>query len=255
MVVELPTAASESALPARSPDLSLRIIVERHILEEIRLGQIKPGDRLHEAKLAEAVGVSLTPVREALFRLAHDGVIVHKPRRGFFLSELSPEQVDEIVTLRASLESLAAARAAIHIRPEEISELERTIEEGVQAARAGEPVRNADCNASFHAQIIRAARHSLLERAWRMMAPLRWLLVPVSVPALDDAWIADWEARHLKLLDAIRSGDPTFAEQASRDHVFVGAHGARVRQERTTRDLRQEHATRARDKSTKTKKE
>lgn len=215
----------------RAQDRSLRNVVERHILGEIRLGNLKPGDRLHESRLAQAVDVSLTPVREALFRLAHDGVVVHKPRRGFFLAELGPQQMQEIVTLRAALESLAAAHAAVRIQADELAELERIVEEGVCAARAGDPVRNAECNAAFHALIVRAARHALLERAVGVIAPLRWLLMPASAPELSEAFIVDWEQRHRRLLDAIRSGQPERAEEAARDHVFAGAHGARVRQE------------------------
>jgi DNA-binding GntR family transcriptional regulator len=212
--------------PARVQDTSLRHVVERHILSEIRRGTLRPGDRLHESQLAKAVGVSLTPVREALFRLAQAGVIDHRPRQGFFLAELGPEQLEELVSLRAALEGLAASRASTRIRPAEIEELERVIEEGVRAARAGDPVRNAECNASFHSLIVQAARHSLLERAWQQIAPLRWLLMPAVAPAVDEAWIEDWEARHRGLLAAITSGDPERAEEAARAHLHQRSHAA-----------------------------
>jgi DNA-binding GntR family transcriptional regulator len=244
MVLELLSLAREGDVPQRARDHGLRIVVERHILAEIRLGHFQPGDRLHEAKLAEAVGVSPTPVREALFRLAHDGVVVHKPRRGFFLAEFGTKQMADVLTLRAALEGLAAAQAATHILPEEIADLERLIDEGVHAARAGDPLRTAECNAAFHALLIRAARHSLLERAWSVIAPLRWLLIPASAPQLTPDGIADWEARHRRLLDAVRSGKPDLAEQAARDHVFVSAHGARVRRERAGRQARDAARTR-----------
>jgi DNA-binding GntR family transcriptional regulator len=210
--------------------------VERHILGEIRRGALRPGDRLHESQLAKAVGVSLTPVREALFRLAQAGVIDHQPRQGFFLAELGPEQLEELVSLRAALEGLAASRAATRIRPEEIEGLERAIEEGVRAARAGDPVRNAECNAAFHSLVVQAARHSLLERAWQQIAPLRWLLMPAIAPAVDDAWIEDWEARHRGLLAAITSGDPERAEEAARAHTYISAHTPRQLQARATAD-------------------
>ena len=218
--------------PARVQDTSLRHIVERHILSEIRRGALRPGDRLHESQLAKAVGVSLTPVREALFRLAQAGVIDHRPRQGFYLAELGPEQLEELVSLRAALEGLGAARAATRISAEEVAELERTIEEGVRAARAGDPVRNAECNAAFHSLIVKAARHALLDRAWQQIAPLRWLLVPASAPAVDEAWIDDWEARHRGLLAAITSGEPERAEEAARAHTYISAHTPRELQTR-----------------------
>jgi DNA-binding GntR family transcriptional regulator len=218
-----------SAPAAGAQDRSLRSAVERHILDEVRRGRLRPGDRLVEAALAGTLGVSLTPVREALFHLVHSGLIVHRPRRGFYLAELGPAQVDELFTLRAALEGLAAAQAAPRLRPQEAAELERLIDAGVAAARAGDALGNAECNAAFHALVIRAARHTLLERAWGLVTPLRWLLMPAAVPALSEAETVDWERRHRRLLEALRSGDPQRAEAAAREHVVQSARRPRQR--------------------------
>ena len=214
-----PAAVPTSGLaaPPRRPNLSHR--VERLVLEQISQGILRPGDRLQEASLARALGVSPTPVREAIQRLVHDGVVVHRPRRGYFLAAMGPDEIEQIYTFRAMLEGLAAARAATRISPEDLRDLESLIEEGAQAAREGDPLRNAECNARFHSLILAAAQYPLVERAWRLLAPLRWLLAPAAVPAMSDSQIAGWVTRHRALLDALRSGDPSTAEAAARSHI------------------------------------
>src|SRR5687767_13627630 len=189
-------------------------------MEQIRSGALRPGERLQEGPIARTLGVSLTPVREALLRLVHDGVVVHRPRRGYFLAEMGPDHIEEIYTFRAVIEGLAAARLTTRLTPQDVSRLEALIEEGAQAARDGDALRNAECNAHFHTLILAAAQHSLLERAWRMLSPLRWLLAPAAVPALNEAEVDQWVARHRLLLDALRSGNPTVAEEAARAHIL-----------------------------------
>ena len=218
----LPIALGTTALrpDALSREATLSHRVERHILDQIRQGALGPGDRLQEGPIARALGVSFTPVREAIKRLVHDGVVVHRPRRGHFLAEMGPDEIEQIYTFRAMLEGLAAARAAARISPEELRQLESLIEEGARAARDGDPLRNAECNARFHALVLAAAHYPLLERAWRLLTPLRWLLAPAAVPAVSAPQIADWVARHRALVDALRSGDATTAEAAARAHIL-----------------------------------
>ena len=218
-----PAGAFRAPLPpaaplSREPNLSHR--VERHILDQVRQGALRPGDRLQETPIARALGVSLTPVREAIQRLVHDGVVVHRPRRGYFLAEMGPDEIEQIYAFRAMLEALAASRATTRISSEELRQLESFVEEGARAARGGDPLHNAECNARFHGLIIAAAQYPLLERAWRLLSPLRWLLAPAAVPAMSEPQIADWVVRHRTLLDALRSGDPAIAETAARSHIL-----------------------------------
>ena len=213
-----PEAQAPPASLSRHPNLSQR--VERLVLEQISQGILRPGDRLQEASLARALGVSPTPVREAIQRLVHDGLVVHRPRRGYFLAEMGPDEIEQIYTFRAMLEGLAASRAATRITREDLRQLETLIEEGAQAARDGDPLRNAECNARFHGLILAAAQYPLLERAWRLLTPLRWLLTPAAVPAMSGSQIAGWVTRHRAMLDAIRSRNPSTAETAARSHIL-----------------------------------
>ncbi|HEV2126860.1 MAG TPA: GntR family transcriptional regulator, partial [Chloroflexota bacterium] len=89
-------------------DRALRHSVRDHVLEAIRDGKLTPGDRVHETSLARALDVSLSPVREALFRLADQGLLEHRPRRGFYVRTLTEAGTREIYTFRALLEGFAA---------------------------------------------------------------------------------------------------------------------------------------------------
>ena len=89
-------------------DRALRNLVREHVLAALRGGQLPAGARIHETELARTLGVSLAPVREALFRLVDQGVIEHRPRRGFFVTVLGEQEIEEIYTARALLEGFAA---------------------------------------------------------------------------------------------------------------------------------------------------
>ena len=204
-------------------DRSRRRLVERHVFAEIEAGRLGPGDRVPEVEIARTLGMSLSPVREALFRLVQEGLIEHRPHRGFRLVELGAERVEEVYTFRAMLEGQAASRAATRIRPEQVAELERLIREGEAALREGDVATNVERNGQFHSLIIRAADHSLLERAWRMLAPLQWLLSPVTKPPEGPRDADDWTARHRRMLSAIESGYADLAEREAREHVLDAA--------------------------------
>jgi DNA-binding GntR family transcriptional regulator len=207
--------------PTAAGDRSLRHLVEAHLLAEIRSGRLRPGDRLDERGIARTLGVSLSPVREAIFRLVDDGVVVHPPRRSFYVAELTHQDIAEIYRYRAMLEALAAGLAAERITADEIAELERVLQAGAKAGAAGDVLTNAECNAAFHATIIAAARNPLVTRSWRMLTPLEWLPRSVRLPPMTPAQVDDWLARHRHLLVAIRSGDAAEAEQVARSHVLA----------------------------------
>src|SRR5690349_17688036 len=88
-------------------DRALRHSVAEQVLEAVRAGQLEPGARVHEVGLARTLGVSLSPVREALFRLADQGLLEHRPRRGFYVRELDAGETRDVYTFRALLEGFA----------------------------------------------------------------------------------------------------------------------------------------------------
>jgi len=225
-------------------DRALRHSVTDHVLEAVRSGKLGQGDRVHETLLARALDVSLSPVRESLFRLADQGWLEHRPRRGFYVRTFGAAETQEVFTFRAMLESFAAYRVALRWsngdptqghqgdqggRAQEIQqmqdarrEMSRLIEEGERAGLAGDTRMVWRCNASFHDMMMRLAGNALLERSWAMLAPAEWLLQSTWVgepPRLSVPEVTDWVARHRRLLELLFSKDVAGAAAEARDHV------------------------------------
>jgi DNA-binding GntR family transcriptional regulator len=216
--------------PAQVRDRALRHAVTDHVLTALQAGDLVPGERVHETSLARALGVSLSPVREALFQLADRGVLEHRPRRGFYVASLDEAQTREIYTFRALLEGFAARLVAERCRAagddpqlqEGLARLESLIEEGRQVGSSGDRQAIAACNARFHDQLVKLAGHGLLERSWSLLAPAEWLLVPTwtwQTEPIQAPELRDWVLRHRRLLDAIRSGAADTAEREAVAHV------------------------------------
>ena len=105
----------------------LREVVCESLREAIRKGVLKPGERIMEIKLAEELGVSRTPVREAIRKLELEGYVVMMPRRGTYVADMSIRDINEIFEIRTALESLSNSLAAEHITEDELEHLQRLL--------------------------------------------------------------------------------------------------------------------------------
>src|SRR5574344_2068817 len=105
----------------------LREVVCETLREAIISGVLRPGERLMEIQLAEELGVSRTPVREAIRKLELEGFVIMIPRRGTYVANLSIKDINDVYEIRISLDVLAAGLAAERIEPEEIAELNRLL--------------------------------------------------------------------------------------------------------------------------------
>jgi DNA-binding GntR family transcriptional regulator len=230
---------------AIADDRALRHLVTQHVLDELASGRLAPGAQVKETTLAGTLGVSYSPVREALFRLTEQGLLEHRPRRGFFVGTLDEAQIRHIFTFRAALEGfaartiverrLAAAHAARgHLSPDvtprgaaagtpapdPLEALAAIAREGERAAAARDALALSSCNTRFHDLMVHLADHPLLNRSWTMLAPARWLLFPGSRPSpVTPTRAASWIERHFRLLDALRGDDPGAAEREASEHV------------------------------------
>ena len=210
-------------------DRALRHSVTDYVLDAVRAGRLGPGDRVHETSLAKALDVSLSPVRESLFRLADQGWLEHRPRRGFYVRTFTPAETQEIFTFRALLEGFAARtvteRWAGGIPEEDLflkSEMECHVVEGERSGLAGDTLAVGVSNARFHDCLVRLAASTLLSRSWHLLAPAEWLLIPTwgeAPRALSEAEVADWVARHRRVLALLEAGDPDAAARALDEHV------------------------------------
>jgi DNA-binding GntR family transcriptional regulator len=190
------------------------------ILQRIVSGEYPPGSRLVETRIAQELGVSQAPVREALRDLEQLGCIVHEPFRGCSVRAFSADELLEAFPVRAALEALAARLAAERISEQELLRLAELLETMREAARRADAHGQSQANASFHATIVRAARNVTLERQWALLEPFSRTFLTVSQSGLDLLALSE---RHIPILDALRARDPDAAADAMHRHLMDAA--------------------------------
>jgi DNA-binding GntR family transcriptional regulator len=199
---------------------NLREQIKDVILQRIVAGEYRPGARLVETRIAQELGVSQAPVREALRDLEQLGCIVHEPFRGCSVRAFSAEELLEAFPVRAALEALAARLAAEHITEDELLRLGELLERMRAAARRGDAHDQSQANASFHATIVRAARNATLARQWSFLEPYSRTYLTVSQPGLDLLALSE---RHVPILEALRARDAEAAAEAMHEHLMDAA--------------------------------
>ncbi|WGW04135.1 GntR family transcriptional regulator [Tropicibacter oceani] len=193
------------------------------LLTELREGRLNPGDRLRETDLAERLGMSRTPVREAIRQLEADGIVTHLPRQGASIRALDYAEVMELYEMRAVLEGTAArlaARAASDIEIEELADMNR------QLAALGSAPEAFVLNRQFHAALLDAAKNRFLARSIHALQKALLILGPTTLTEPDRATKAVEE--HAEILAAITARDGNAAEVAMRTHIEA-AQRVRVR--------------------------
>jgi DNA-binding GntR family transcriptional regulator len=199
---------------------NLRAQIKDVILQRIVTGEYPPGARLVETRIAQELGVSQAPVREALRDLEQLGCIVHEPFRGCSVKAFSAAELLEAFPVRAALEALAARLAAERMTEDELLLLAELLETMRGAARRGDAHDQSQANASFHATIVRAARNATLERQWSFLEPYSRTYLTVSQPGLDLQALSE---RHVPILDALRARDGDAAAEAMHRHLMDAA--------------------------------
>lgn len=215
--------ALESPLPEecnlRSEETSLASETVRRLEQEILLGQRRPGDRLDERQLAAQYGVSRTPVREALQRLAASGLAVARGRQGLQVAQLSVTGLLDAFSVVAELEGLAAAQAARRILPLQKLSLEAAHEAAAAAARGGDIEGFFRANLVFHDAIAAASQNEILKDELRRLTikTMPYRRVITSQPGRMLSSIDE----HFAILTAIYEGRPADATKAMQSHVNV----------------------------------
>lgn len=184
------------------------------ILEAIEGGTYRPGDRLVESELAERLGVSRTPVREALQRLETQSMLT-RDGRSLIVASLDHNQLAELYVVRAELEGLAARLAAKHATEEEIRVLQDMIEE--DRAHLGDPDALSRANRRFHKQIHLASHNRYLVQQLGLVHRSMALLATTSLAAEGRGETA--LAEHEAIVTAIARGDEAAAQNALRAHI------------------------------------
>ncbi|GAA4833996.1 GntR family transcriptional regulator [Saccharopolyspora rosea] len=193
----------------------LRESVYEAILEMIVSGELEPGRHLVEKDLAEMLGVSRQPVREALQWLKKDEWVDLRPGFGAFVHSPTPEEADQLLSVRTLLEAESARLAAQNSTKEGVAELRRIHKRGVQALRADDVDEVVDANAELHARITDMSGNRVLkELADQVARRVRWYHTPVARARGKKSW-----DEHAALIDAIARHDGDRAAELMRAHT------------------------------------
>ncbi len=194
------------------------------LVADIRAGTLRPGDRLTETDVADRLGISRTPVREAIRQLESDGLVAHVPRLGVVVRQLDYAEITELYEMRAVLEGTAARFAARAASDVELAELEAINGEMHQAPDARTLY---EANRQFHTVLLNAARNRFLVKSVDAVQKTLLILGPSTME--ESVRAAEAIAEHDRIIAALRDRDGTAAEAAMRVHIEA-AHRARLRQ-------------------------
>lgn len=192
--------------------------------EKIISGTYKPGDWLRQEDIATQLGVSMTPVREALDLLVSAGLVERVPYRGVRVREISPKDVVEAYGLRLVLEAVIAQEAARNITNEQIAVLERMLEEMKKHDSLNEMSNERKLSREFHSVIAEASRNDLLIKLYAVVTNAfpDWLLYEALFR--NPELLADSTARtlkeHIAIVNALKKRDAEKAAQRSIEHVM-----------------------------------
>ena len=180
--------------------------------------ELTPGSRLVESDIARQLSVSQAPVREALRRLAHEGLVLQLPRRGSFVAEVSTEEARDAYEVRAALEVMAVNGALKHLSDDLLAELDGHVEEMLAAATADDLPAFINADVRFHRSVWTASGNQLLPRVWLMVeASMRNLTLVSNRLYFHD--LEEIARTHYPLVLGLRDRDPEVATKFH-DHVL-----------------------------------
>lgn len=195
----------------------LREIVFESIRGAIISGTLKPGERLMEVQLAEKLGVSRTPIREAIRKLELEGLVIMMPRKGAYVADLSIKDITDVLEIRAVLEGLASGLAALRITDEEIEELEMTAVKFNQAIDEGDFDAIVQRDIEFHDLIFKATRN---EKLIQITNNLREQVQRFRLMYINKSNKSKELAReHYEIAEAISNRNIDLAEKLAKTHI------------------------------------
>jgi DNA-binding GntR family transcriptional regulator len=195
------------------------------IRSRILSGSFPPKFHLRESELAEAVGVSRTPVREALRKLASDGYVQFIPNRGAFVAEWTEASLTALIDVRAELAAMAGRLAASHVRREDLQELgrlNRAMSELADRRPSGYLTEVSRLNLRFHNVVLEATGNP-----WLLSLMQQTAFLPMVQRAQYGFQGVDWKRgfeRYNDLIDALAAGDGEWAAAALRTHFLASKH-------------------------------
>jgi DNA-binding GntR family transcriptional regulator len=209
----------ESGPGGRVENLTLWERVHAHLREEILANRLQAGTELQESALATQLGVSRAPVREAIGRLATEGLVLVRPRRGAVVRELSKEDFLEAYQVREALEAMAARLATFRLAGEELARLEQLTSTMETHAEREEVDEFFEANAAFHAALVEASGNQRLRELYAQLVGQmnRYRRRSLALRGSLHQSVAE----HRAILAALTERDPDRAGRLVADHIRV----------------------------------
>jgi DNA-binding GntR family transcriptional regulator len=205
------------AMPERK---SLGQHVFENLKQAIIRGEVSPGKRLVESRIADALGISRTPVREAIHKLEREGLLEKLPRGGFSVMGFSREDIEETFGIRSVLESYAARLAAIKHRKEELNPLEEKINEYQNCLDLAHLEKLPKINTEFHDLLYALSRSPKLIKMINDLKDQIYRFRRILLNVEGMARISNED--HRQMLKAMKEKDAAKVEKLVRDHILRG---------------------------------
>ncbi|MFB4285768.1 MULTISPECIES: GntR family transcriptional regulator [unclassified Nonomuraea] len=188
------------------------------ILTSILDGTRAPGSRVVESEIARQLSISQAPVREAVKRLVHAGLVVSVPRHGSYVTEISPEEFAIARQMRASIEAAGARLAVTAATATDLARLRAIVARMEKVVASGDWAAFRKLDVEFHRSVIASTGVSVLARLWDTLEPMLISQRAIGDPSYlgDRAQVVRW---HADLIDALVSGDPEVAAVAFAAHA------------------------------------
>ena len=186
--------------------------------DQVMTGALEPGQRLVESQIARDFGVSQAPIRDALKRLANDGLIIQPPRRGSFVASVDEAEARRIYKTRELLEPYAAKEFAAVARDVDHELLRTIVQKMHEAAASNDLPRLVDFDVQFHRTIYHGSNHPLLPRIWTSFEHLMRIFTPRSNRLRYNS-LSEIADTHVVLLDAIEAAEADRIEKEFVLHV------------------------------------
>lgn len=197
--------------------LPLRDVVFNTLRQAILRGELKPGERLMEIQLAERLGVSRTPIREAIRKLELEGLVLMIPRKGAEVAQISEKHLRDVLEVRRSLEELAVELACQRIRPEQIHALEEAHLKFIEAVKGKDMMKMAEADEAFHDVIYEGTEN---QRLMQLLNNIREQMYRYRLEYIKDERMRQIVIHeHEQILSALRVHHVKEARDAIREHI------------------------------------
>jgi DNA-binding GntR family transcriptional regulator len=204
--IRAPSSLSERAYEA----------IKESILK-IDMTQMKDEDHIDERGLSESLGISRTPLREAINRLVIEGFLKVLPRKGIYVVKKTKKEIIEILLVRAALEGMAARLATKHVTDEEIQKMRELFSPFCESSSGGQFIKYSDANIVFHELVLRTSQcGKLIELAGNLFDHIRWIRFRTIV--FEDRF-TKMQKEHLAIIEALEKRDQDLAEKRMRFHI------------------------------------